>query len=335
MGYDAKPIFFLEPSISTPQIKETMEKFMQIWFPLHSYHKDLHLYHYTSLDGLKGIIQSRSLWFTHTSTLNDPLELKYGNNLILEILSEKMRETDDTNIIILLQSLINEFNSFDIIKYQTYVACFCKSDNLLSQWRSYSAQGGGYNLGFWFNSNTNFYHDLNNGEKSHIILRKIIYDKNEQARLVSEYVSSIIDCSKKAQEWHHEVGNYEDAWPMMVSMEAVNILFDLMLSFKNPVFSEENEWRLIKSMQDTYKPELIKFRENNNHLIPYIETYIVDELEGKLKFPLDSIRFGPMLKGESTKSAIELFAKKESALDHKISIDTSKLKVIGAGYELR
>ena len=47
-----------------------------------------------------------------------------------------------------------------------------------------------------------------------------------------------------------------------------------MLSFKNPVFSEENEWRLIKGMQATNKPELLKFREINQNLIPYIETYI-------------------------------------------------------------
>ena len=108
-----------------------------------------------------------------------------------------------------------------------------------------------------------------------------------------------------------------------------------LLSFKNEVFSEENEWRLIKGMRETTKPELLKFTKINQNLIPYLETYIADEIDGKFMFPLHSIKFGPMLDGERTKLAINLLAIKESIAENKIKIDASKLKVTGAGYELR
>jgi hypothetical protein len=33
MGYEAKPVFFYEPSNSTPQIKEVMESFLKAGCP--------------------------------------------------------------------------------------------------------------------------------------------------------------------------------------------------------------------------------------------------------------------------------------------------------------
>ena len=71
MSYTAKPIYFLNPARSTPLIKTAMESFLNSWLLKHHEPEDLVLYHYTSLEGLKGIINSRSIWATHTSTLND------------------------------------------------------------------------------------------------------------------------------------------------------------------------------------------------------------------------------------------------------------------------
>ncbi len=336
MSYDAKPIIFYKPAMSTPQIKAAMDSFFKYWLPKHSYSEDLKLYHYTTLEGLKGIINSRSIRFTHTSTLNDPSELKYGKQLILDILSDTINNENEDNIKNLLKDLSTFINVFDTISYQTYVACFCKSENLLSQWRSYAAQGGGYNLGLRFQSSTKFYHALDDSEKeSYIILRKMIYDIDEQRELVSNYISSIVTSSSDAIKYFREHGGVPQAWASIAAMESVNILFDLMLSFKNPVFREENEWRLIKGMEAEHRPELIKFRETNEGLVPYLETYIVEDLEGESTFPLRTIKFGPMLDEARTKSTLELFVNKEAALTNKIKIDTSNTIISGAGYILR
>ncbi|STN37882.1 w0044 [Escherichia coli] len=40
------------------------------------------IYHYTDLNGLKGIIESGSLWATHFSFLNDSNELTHGMNCL-------------------------------------------------------------------------------------------------------------------------------------------------------------------------------------------------------------------------------------------------------------
>lgn len=336
MSYDAKPIFFYELVRSTPHIKATMSSFLERWLPKHSSPAELKLYHYTTLEGLKGILNSRSIWFTHTSTLNDPLELKYGKQIILDILNEATNNENEDNIKNLLKYLSVHVNAFNTMITQTYVACFCESENLLSQWRSYAAQGGGYNLGLRFQSNTKFYHTLDDTEEdSYVILRKMVYDVDEQRELISDYISSIVTSSGDAINYYNEHGGIPDDWAAIAGMESANILFDLVLSFKNPVFNEENEWRLIYGRLASYKPEQLKFRETKVGLIPYIETYIVEDLEGKSVFPLSSIKFGPMLDDARTKSALQLFVNKEAVSDNKISINVNDVRITGAGYELR
>lgn len=336
MSYDAQPIFFVEPASSTSQIKAAMLSFLERWLPKHSSTAELKLFHYTTLEGLKGILNSRSIWFTHTSTLNDPLELKYGKQLILDILHEATNNENENNIKNLLKYLSDNVNAFNTMNNQTYVACFCESENLLSQWRSYAVQGGGYNLGLRFQSNTKFYHTLDDSEEdSHVILRKMVYDVDEQRGLISDYLSSIVTSSGDAIKYYNEHSGIPDAWAAIAALESVNILYDLMLSFKNPVFNEENEWRLIKGRQASSKPEQLKFRETKEGLIPYIETYIVEDLEGKSVFPLSSIKFGPMLDDARTKSTLQLFVNKEAVSDSKISINVNDVRITGAGYELR
>ncbi|EJG2383281.1 hypothetical protein HMPREF1144_0490 [Klebsiella sp. OBRC7] len=46
------------------------------------------IYHYTDLNGLKGIIESGSLWATHFSFLNDSNELTHGMNCLVKWFTE-------------------------------------------------------------------------------------------------------------------------------------------------------------------------------------------------------------------------------------------------------
>lgn len=335
MSYISKPIFFFEPANSTSQIKKAMLSFLDSWLQKHSSKDELKLYHYTTLDGLKGIIKNRSIWLTHISNLNDPLELKYGEDLILDLIQKASNEESDENIIQLLKYLSDFVKSFNSATHQTYVACFCEAENLLSQWRAYGARGGGYNLGFGFGSNTKFSHSLGENADSYVLLRKIVYDFEEQKGLISNYISSIIRASHDAIKYFKENSGIPDAWSAIAATEAVNILFDLKLSFKNPVFAEENEWRLIKGRQTHYKPEQIKFRESKDGFIPFIETFLYEETKDKKVFPLSSIKFGPTLDEDKTKPGLKLFLFNESVADNMIELNANNISVTGAGYVLR
>lgn len=336
MSYNAKKIWFYTPTTSTPQIRQAVETFWKSWLPNHSTDDDLQLYHYTTIDGLKGIIKNRSMWLTHTSTLNDPTELKYGKEIILGILRTQKGNKHENIIDNFLHALIGEVDRFDETVYKAYVACFCRSDNLLSQWRAYGHRGGGYNLGFTFTSNTVCCDTPDqSGEESYVILRKMIYDIKKQKEIVTEYVSSIISCAKDAIKDFMNHDGVPAAWEYMAAMESVNVLCDLMLSFKNEVFREEDEWRMILVRQPEHKAHQLQFRENEKGLIPYFETYLIRKVDGNSFFPLNSIKFGPMLDVSSTKSALRLFVTKEAVSKNNIKINPNAIRISGSGYSLK
>src|SRR3954465_10650215 len=47
------------------------------------------LYHYTTLEGFKSIIENGCLWGSNFAYLNDSTELLYGKNIVREIVEEK------------------------------------------------------------------------------------------------------------------------------------------------------------------------------------------------------------------------------------------------------
>ncbi len=336
MSYDAKPIWFYQVSKSSSHIRQAIDKFYRSWLPEHSRSADLQLYHYTTLKGLKGIIGNRSIRLTHTSTLNDPTELKYGKELILSILNNELSNKHEEIIEKLLFALISQIEIFDEIIYQTYVACFCESSSLLSQWRAYGHRGGGYNLGFEFTSDTKFYHTPGHSEEeSFVILRKIIYEPDKQKKLITDYVSLIVSYANDAIKYFKNHDGIPKGWASSAALESASILFDLMLSFKNSVFSEENEWRLILTRTHWYKPDQLQFGENEKGLTPYIETHIIERKEDKTVFPLRTIKFGPMLDISSTKSALKLYVRKEAVSENNIKIDANKIHISDAGFSLR
>lgn len=49
------------------------------------------LYHYTDARGLKGIIASQQVWFTHFAHLNDPTEMQFGMDVAKAVLAEVER----------------------------------------------------------------------------------------------------------------------------------------------------------------------------------------------------------------------------------------------------
>jgi hypothetical protein len=57
-----------------------------------------YLYHYTSIDGLHGIVENRSIWASMIHYLNDAAELKTAISICQEILTKELRQTSDPAI---------------------------------------------------------------------------------------------------------------------------------------------------------------------------------------------------------------------------------------------
>lgn len=109
------------------------------------------LYHYTTPEGLKGILQSGALWATEVRYLNDASELDYALQFARKELDEFLFDHPPSTSA--LQKLAGQLrlalHSGEAKwreEFLCFVVCFCEEADLLSQWRGYGT-GGGYAVG--------------------------------------------------------------------------------------------------------------------------------------------------------------------------------------------
>jgi hypothetical protein len=99
------------------------------------------IYHYTSADGVSGIIDKHEIWMSNTAFMNDATELK-----MLQNAQTIFKDNDFTNKAVrrewheMLER--QRFNEDRYIDY--YMASFSKNKDLLEQWRAY----GNFCIGF-------------------------------------------------------------------------------------------------------------------------------------------------------------------------------------------
>lgn len=121
-----------------------------------------------------------------------------------------------------------------------------------------------------------------------------------------------------------------------MASQAVNVLWDLMLTFKHNAFEEEREWRLIRVTRDDFDPQGIQFYERGEIDMPYRLTNIYNESDsGITAFPLRSIFFGPTHEPERTKASVRLLIRNIAADEHPIKIDPGSVSTEHAGYRIR
>ncbi len=69
------------------------------------------LYHYTTVTGLKGIIESESVWFTDFRHMNDPSEIKHGIELCRDVI--RLRKPGKDGRVALFLDCLADFMRLD------------------------------------------------------------------------------------------------------------------------------------------------------------------------------------------------------------------------------
>ena len=112
------------------------------------------LHHYTNSSGLLGIIESSVIWASDIRFLNDSTELEFARNALkerYENLSTLPPSVPPANGGLASDSSLGltamqRLDGLDRIS-RCFVACFCASGDLLSQWRGYASEQG-FSLAF-------------------------------------------------------------------------------------------------------------------------------------------------------------------------------------------
>ena len=230
-----------------------------------------------------GIVQSRSVWATHTGFLNDSSEFLNGLSLAKNFANSIFMEDDYLSAFGWdLMHALEGVTGDDI-----YVASFSEVPDLLSQWRGYCPDGAGFCVGFSVEALKEYC------EKIGYRLEKCIYEQEEQIPKIRSLIDSCfgkfpqpdIACKEYDVYSPKEQANFELDYRIRTSEgpdaeqanEAVKWFCDeiaeIVPLLKNEGFHEETEWRVIAKSPETP----IKFRAGTSYLTPYVELRFLED----------------------------------------------------------
>jgi hypothetical protein len=246
------------------------------------------IWHYTTAQGLLGILSTDRLWASDSVFLNDAAERTYGIELMLNALADI--ETDDmpagvTDFILGLvhpeQGILRPWLDNQL---RLFVTCFCSKGDLLSQWRAYAGSGG-YAVGFtppgplpaWAQSAPHY-----------LTLRQVIYDEGRQRQLCTELVAALVTYLREGPDEPERRDGF--------ARELVNGIAEIATWCKHPAFAEEQEWRLAYLRTEDLSPLELKHRAGPGVLVPYVELPVPRRVGTHADvLPISHIRCGPSL----------------------------------------
>lgn len=227
------------------------------------------LYHYTRLDGLLGIVKSKSLWASNIYYFNDASEITYASDIFKKVILNRKNKVDEKQ-----EYFLNEFDNwldtFSHTIHQYFVFSLTEKGDLLSQWRGYT-KGRGVSIGFEPNAL------VRKIEKQGLKIVKCIYKIPEQEGLAEEFLNEIIIAfNNENLDYKNKPHPPKKKYRGLLEKFRGKIL-QIFSVIKNPSFSEEQEWRIISKYYTRHTIPNIKYREGISMLVPYIEIDISSE----------------------------------------------------------
>ena len=220
----------------------------------------VNLLHYTGVEGLCGILESRTLWAGHLGFMNDRTELDYAYKLMKPIYDERIEKHGGP-----CQKLLKPFSpeKFQVDKeFDVYALCLTEAKDDLAAWMTYGRAGRGYALEF----------DLSRRGVGDTM--KVVYDEDEQRQLLKNILDKacqfIDGISKEKVKGGSE--ELQSRLTRNVVIAVHKALATCAPRFKHHSFRQEHEWRLLAVRQkgtEKEKPE--RFRTSGTIAAPFFE----------------------------------------------------------------
>jgi hypothetical protein len=261
-----------------------------------------YLYHYTSIDGLYGIVKNQSIWATMVHYLNDAAELKIAISICQSILREELRKTNTSDYA--MKDVLGVWSEIGDDLFESTHICvvsFTEQADQLSQWRGYCPPDGGYAIGFRTSSLEACL------QEQEFVLAPCEYDKSNQNAILKQWVGETISALK-------EIAQQETNLPLIEAVpenirqmdEKVEELFieefhRIAPIIKHSKFAEEKEWRAISNPD----PQL-HFRVGRAMLLPYCKIDLKTP-----RFPIEKFIVGPGPHQKVAANSLKTFLRSE------------------------
>ncbi|PMK84188.1 hypothetical protein BCT90_01495 [Vibrio lentus] len=223
-------------------------------------------FHYTSINGLLGILENNTLRMCSYRTMNDPGELKWFVGTILESINRDKGSTETEFLNTVRSVLENEPTN-------AYMACFSSDKDLLSQWRAYADDGQGVAIGFnlsqsTFTNNRPYTEPTTNTDQSTGYF-DVEYEVETPQDICKDFVELFKDFSKHVEEAPYTL----IPWARLFAFN----LMQRSVSLKHSAYKEEKECRLLSLAPMGLDKESfgsisnVKFKASSDKLTSYLD----------------------------------------------------------------
>ncbi len=258
------------------------------------------LYHYTSQDGLLGIVHSGVLWASKIQFLNDSSELTFGRDAVRYELTQAAASATPPR----KQLLVFAAAALDRIeRVNLCIACFCEQRNLLSQWRAYSRNTVGYSIGLEAACLKNL------ASRQGFFLAPCVYLHTDQQALLREAISLVLPAFDNAFEGRSKGDKKDEEVYEVFTWKLLNRILERLPLIKNPAFSEEKEWRLVSPLISNLD-DRFGVHPARSCLVPHFEFSLRDQT-GELSF--DEVVVGPNSLGQGSLEGVGLLLNRYKA----------------------
>lgn len=309
-------------------LKKLEDDNLNNWEKKHKITEDL-VWHYTDQKGLIAILKYGTIRLSNALYLNDSMEINQAKSVICDSIQKNLLTKINSDLSEFFKQIKVSLQVSNLVS-QPLVGCFSgeKAEDLLSQWQAYGNDGQGYALGFESDK-------LNICSKD-IKVRKIIYDENEQTKIVNKLIKEYKEELSKIPKTSTAK---KQSFIRDFSHSFAKIIHEFLYCFKHQSWEAEHEIRLIYNTipylteKPLPNPSNIEFRESQSgYVIPYkdIDIRIEDPNDFKKRLPLKKIIIGPKINFTLAEQSLEQMLEKYNYStypgdSHSVSIQRSKL----------
>jgi Protein of unknown function (DUF2971) len=251
-----------------------------------------HLYHYTDLEGVKGIFTSRTLWLSKFTASNDISEILLAIEHFQGFVERKASEftVDEGDF---LREAADQLEGFR--RTNVCLASFCEQHDLLSQWRSYGNDGRGIALGF------NSAKLVELADRNGLRLFRCVYDPVEHERIASDLVGLLLASYRNTRP-----GTSQERRDLIAQFNATFLLVAPVI--KDHRFAEEREWRLVSNPVPFDHPGMIAVLKGNQASVKLTVKLTRDS--DAMSNMIPRVTIGPTLDPHNVSDAIDVLSQR-------------------------
>ena len=285
------------------------------------------LYHYTSIDGLKGIISNGTLRFSEYSYLNDFSEGKVLYRTLLDNIGSDAELMKWVCSYVFRMRYLKSWDSETLWRHlqgkdepgvkpnndKLFVCSLTFEEDSLQMWRYYSKDNRmvGYRINFDSAELLNSIESWAGEKNIKYMWVSVCYDLQNSPEGLMQYIKDNYKawCSESDKKKKSEI--CDQVW---------KALWNNRLFFKDKSFSGEKEFRIILFIdEDRFNNLLrgknsdveIKLRQVNEYFIPYIDVPIISNVSAMCDYSLiNDIKISPTVNDIQAKNSLQLLLQK-------------------------